>query len=341
MAGNSTFAYVVLQYGGFDITRKCLDSIRCVNEDSPIVVVDNCSPDDSLDLLRDYTSDSPAIHILTSDTNSGFSHGNNLGYQYARDTLRSDYIVVLNNDIEIPQHDFEDRVEIIHRESNFAAFGPDIYVPARKTHQNPLNLDGSIWHPDNPSLSDINRLLDYTKGLLNTLDKPGAVRSVVDRAKHSRLLAPVRSGKHAVERKKAADSWASHWTGRFENVPLQGAFYVFAPDFMKTMRLCFYPEPFLYCEEILLQMNCVHRGLKMVYDSSIQVLHNESATTERLFSKEELQKRRRFELENKYKSECLCGLYRVRLDLEEGKPEREAGERRKMIERAEAASVRL
>lgn len=335
------FAYVILQYGGFDITRKCLASLERLQAEHEVVVVDNASPDDAGILLQKYAVGKEHMHVITSETNSGFSHGNNLGYQYARDVLDARYIVVLNNDVEVPQLDFEARVTAIQRETGFAVLGPDIYAPAKRYHQNPYHAYGDIFHPDNPTLADLNVLLDYVQSSLVELDEPQQAPGLLARVKHSRVLTGVHNLCRDGNVRRVASEWAKRWTGRFEGVPLQGACYVFGPPFVEAMPRCFVPEPFLYSEEILLQMNCLHRNLKMVYDSSVRVVHHEGSSTERLFDDVRFRQRRRFELENEYRSVCLCGLYRAWLDELEGKRESVPGEREAMSRRARDAGVSL
>lgn len=335
------FAFVVLQYGGFDITRQCLSSLEVLRPDPEIVVVDNASPDDAGRLLQEYAVGREHVHVIMSETNSGFSHGNNLGYQYARDILGSRYIVVLNNDVEVPQLDFEARVTAIQRETGFAVLGPDIYAPARRYHQNPYHAYGDIFHPDNPTLADLNVLLDYVQSFLAELEEPQRQPSLLARVKHSRALASVHNLCRDASVRRVASEWAKRWTGRFEDVPLQGACYVFGPPFVEAMSRCFVPEPFLYSEEILLQMNCMHWNLKMVYDSSVRVVHHEGSSTERLFDDIRSRQRKRFEFENEYRSVCLCGLYRAWLDEVEGRQEGVPGEREAMSRRAKDAGVSL
>jgi GT2 family glycosyltransferase len=321
VGAETKIAYVVLQYGGFDTTEMCLNSLESLDGSSSIVLVDNSSPDDACSRAKEYALCHEHIHIVESDVNSGFSHGNNLGYQYARDVLHADYIVVLNNDVEIRQRDFEKRVEEIYQETSFAVLGPDIYVPARKEHQNPFNVNGAedIWHPNNPSVTDLNALLDYIQLQIDKVQEPSAKEIAIARLKESKVLSSLRTLKHEVDCGRKAKNWQKNWSGRCMDVPLQGACYVFSQDFISAMPLCFTPEPFLYCEEIILQMNCRHLELRMVYDPSIVVVHHEGVSTNKMFSEGQDRQRALFQLTNKYKATCLCGLHRIKLDSLEGR----------------------
>lgn len=86
---------IVLNYNGWDWTKKCLDSLQNIVEKDQVevIVVDNASTDDSLQHLRKY----PGIQLVEAAQNRGFSAGNNLGIQYAQ----APFIMLLNSDAEI------------------------------------------------------------------------------------------------------------------------------------------------------------------------------------------------------------------------------------------------
>ena len=74
---------ILVNYNGYKETEECIESIKESNaNDYQIIVVDNCSTDDSRQKLRTYESD-PIVKVLYSDKNGGFSYGNNIGIKYA------------------------------------------------------------------------------------------------------------------------------------------------------------------------------------------------------------------------------------------------------------------
>ena len=131
---------VVLNYNGWEDTIECLESIFKSNYNNySIVVVDNDSPNNSMDylikwaegeqnvtyktksILNDYTkpnfkkplsysyylenninSDSENnLIFIQANKNNGFSAGNNIGIRYALTQENCEYIWLLNNDIII------------------------------------------------------------------------------------------------------------------------------------------------------------------------------------------------------------------------------------------------
>lgn len=88
-------AVILVNYNGAADTISCLKSLSAIhNVEFEIIVVDNCSTDDSIQRLQKYRESYP-FTLLQSDTNRGFSAGNNIGIRYAEN---ADYYLLLNND---------------------------------------------------------------------------------------------------------------------------------------------------------------------------------------------------------------------------------------------------
>jgi GT2 family glycosyltransferase len=86
---------LIVNFNGASYLRACLDSLRAVTwSNREVVVVDNGSSDDSLDVLAGY----PEIVVVQSPTNLGFAGGNNLGLRHCS----GEYILLLNNDTVVP-----------------------------------------------------------------------------------------------------------------------------------------------------------------------------------------------------------------------------------------------
>ena len=130
--------FVMLHYLVFEETCACADSIlNNTDGEKVIVIADNASPNDSYQKLCAYYADDPRVHLLRNDTNAGYAAGINLGYRYARDHFACDFIVCMNNDMEIVQRDFIDRIRTAREETGFYVLGPDIWSTSARKHQNP------------------------------------------------------------------------------------------------------------------------------------------------------------------------------------------------------------
>lgn len=95
-------AIILVNYNGSDDTIDCIKSLSEMRDiDYKIIVVDNCSTDNSLDKLEKLRKKYKFTLLQTND-NNGFAAGNNLGIEYAEN---ADYYLLLNNDT-IVESDF-------------------------------------------------------------------------------------------------------------------------------------------------------------------------------------------------------------------------------------------
>lgn len=96
-------AIILVNYNGYEDTKECIESIiKSQETDYKIIVVDNCSTDDSkcrlMELQNNYD-----FQLLIANSNNGFSAGNNIGINYALKE-NFDYILLLNNDTIVSQN---------------------------------------------------------------------------------------------------------------------------------------------------------------------------------------------------------------------------------------------
>lgn len=84
---------IIPNWNGADFLRDCLDSLHQQTQNAEIVVVDNGSRDDSLELLAEY----PDVRVIALDRNYGFAGGVNAGISYAMER-DAQYVALLNND---------------------------------------------------------------------------------------------------------------------------------------------------------------------------------------------------------------------------------------------------
>ncbi len=115
---------IVLNYNGKDVTRKTLASL--VQVDYPamkIVVVDNGSDDGSRQAVEQAY---PEIQQLRKQINEGVAAGMNVGIEHA---LKHgfDYLLILNNDIEVTPDMVTRLVEELEHRPQFGCAGPKCY----------------------------------------------------------------------------------------------------------------------------------------------------------------------------------------------------------------------
>ena len=95
MKGGTTLplvSIIIPHHGGEDILFECLYSLMNVDyPDLEIIVVDNKSPDESINNIQNKF---PKVVIIKSEINRGFAGGCNLGAEHAK----GEYLLILNND---------------------------------------------------------------------------------------------------------------------------------------------------------------------------------------------------------------------------------------------------
>ncbi|EFD8911375.1 glycosyltransferase, partial [Escherichia coli] len=116
---------VVLNWNGAIDTINCVKSLMNLNyDDYKIIVVDNCSTDNSYDSIKEnlnalyitgksfievkyedrskyQTFENDKIILIQSPKNNGYASGNNIGIELALNQEDMKYVWVLNNDTEV------------------------------------------------------------------------------------------------------------------------------------------------------------------------------------------------------------------------------------------------
>ena len=85
---------VILNYNGAQMLRRFLPSVLEYSPEAEVVVADNASIDDSLEVMR---REFPAVRLVCLDKNHGFADG----YNYALREVSADYYLLLNSDVEV------------------------------------------------------------------------------------------------------------------------------------------------------------------------------------------------------------------------------------------------
>lgn len=114
---------VIPNFNGREHLVSCFKSLKWQTyRDFSVVLVDNGSSDDSVQHTREQF---PEGNVIEMGFNSGFARAVNEGIKYSVKNLKSDLILLLNNDIELDP----DFLEIIH---NTFSLHPDVSSVAVK-----------------------------------------------------------------------------------------------------------------------------------------------------------------------------------------------------------------
>jgi len=93
---------IILNYNVCYFLEQCVMSVQSAiqNIDAEIIVVDNNSPDDSCQMIKERF---PDVILIENTENTGFPKGNNIGVEIAK----GEYICILNPDTVVAEDTFE------------------------------------------------------------------------------------------------------------------------------------------------------------------------------------------------------------------------------------------
>jgi len=111
---------IILNYNGWKDTIECLNSLLSSSyENFKVVIIDNCSIDNSYKELENIVQDDKII-LIKSDFNGGYSYGNNLGIKYCKSQKDCEYIMICNNDIVFEKNTLGNMIRCIEHNGNSA-----------------------------------------------------------------------------------------------------------------------------------------------------------------------------------------------------------------------------
>lgn len=128
----ATTAVVILNYNGEDFLKRFLPSV-ITHTNAEIIVADNASTDQSVELLRSLF---PEIRVIQLEKNLGYAGG----YNEALKQVEADYFVLLNSDIEVTENWLNPLISYLESEPTYAACQPKI---KDYTHQHKFEYAGA------------------------------------------------------------------------------------------------------------------------------------------------------------------------------------------------------
>lgn len=107
--------------------KRYLPSVVAHTKGAEIIVADNGSTDNSLEVLA---KEFPDVKAIVLDKNYGFAEG----YNRAIEQVDSEYVVLLNSDVEVPEAWLDPLLAYLDAHSDVAAVQPKIRSCIRRTH---------------------------------------------------------------------------------------------------------------------------------------------------------------------------------------------------------------
>ncbi len=120
---------VILNWNGRKLLEEFLPTVlrHTLDDETEVVVADNGSSDDSLDFLR---ANFPQVAVVVLDKNYGFAEG----YNRALQQVNSEYVVLLNSDVETTENWLSTMIDYLDEHPEVSALQPKILAQTRKTH---------------------------------------------------------------------------------------------------------------------------------------------------------------------------------------------------------------
>lgn len=110
---------VIVTFNGSQWIKNCIESIYNSNTKTKIIVVDNSSYDNTLEILEEFDN----VKCIPQDSNLGFGKANNIGISYAL-KKGADYVFLLNQDVFISENTLEHLVRQYKSNSDYGILSP-------------------------------------------------------------------------------------------------------------------------------------------------------------------------------------------------------------------------
>jgi GT2 family glycosyltransferase len=148
---------ILLNWNGWEDSIECLESIYQIKYPNyNVILVDNNSEDESIDKIHDYCNgkitveseffeykpNNKPIEIIKAETdkkgqpstnslilientkNYGFAEGNNIGIKYALKSLKTEYVLLLNNDTVVDENFLDELIKMGESDEKIGLIGP-------------------------------------------------------------------------------------------------------------------------------------------------------------------------------------------------------------------------
>lgn len=229
---------IILNWNQPKLTIECLESVGKLESKYyklNIIVVDNASTDNSVEIIEKYISDDSGIEIIVNKENLGFAGGNNVGIRYALNQS-AEYIMVLNNDTLVGENLIDGLLNSFKNNPRAGVISPKIYF-----------AKGFEFHKKRYSQDQLGKVIWYTGGNIDWRNIYGSNRGV-DEVDH---------GQYEVE----------------EEVDFAtGTCSIFSSIALKQAGL--YDERyFMYFEDADLSMRLKRSGFKVLYTPKAHLWH--------------------------------------------------------------------
>lgn len=262
------FVFIVLHYQTIHETLQTVESLlKIIKPKDQIVIVDNASPNTSLQKLKDHYQNQENISIIHCTKNLGFANGNNAGYYFTKKQFNPEYICILNNDVIVTDPLFIEKCRHAYQRYNYAVMCPKIKLPSgqlQKELGHLLNIN-SYWQ----QLCQAQIELFFTRNkllypLYNILDRLISKLGLTLEKIHPKAL-PL-----------------NYLHNQLNIIPM-GCCLIFSPGFIQQYANAFDQRTFMYGEETLLTNALFNAQATTLYYAETEIIHLGGVSTQHNF----------------------------------------------------------
>jgi len=109
---------ILLNFNDSESVQEFIYSHQHFKRIEKIIVVDNCSTDDSFEKIKAINSEK--VELISSLKNGGYSYGNNFGVKYVNDNYIVDKIIICNPDVIFKEDLINEMVRVLEHDSSIA-----------------------------------------------------------------------------------------------------------------------------------------------------------------------------------------------------------------------------
>lgn len=120
---DKTNCVVILNYNDWETCVKLANIVVEYNSISNIIIVDNCSKDDSIDNLKRVFFKNCKVTIIENRKNNGYASGNHVGCLYAIQEFNAHYITIANPDVYFSEESLKNMEKVIDQNPDAGIVG--------------------------------------------------------------------------------------------------------------------------------------------------------------------------------------------------------------------------
>lgn len=277
--------FIVLHYKTEKDTIICVESIKKLHGEKNILILDNGSNDESGLRLKNRYQEEKNIYVQILINGVGFSQGNNIAFSKSKEIFpQFDFIVCINNDTEINDYYFIDKIYSIYDKKRFYILGPDIYCPRTFAHQNPMRKTIR-------GIDEIDDIIDQCNYIINKkiFLKEYFTNWFLNSSLYYyyvRLFRPyLKKSLYSMDKSQPMDYPLLH-----------GACLIFSKLYICQNFKLFMPETRFYAEEDLLCYRCKKNDWRICYDPGLSIIHYDGKATKATYNSIEVYYKNKFKL---------------------------------------------